>query len=268
MSAALLAYLTEFLHVVISNLIRAYKNSHALRVTSKTSKNGLSTYRSETSRSFSRPTQVEIERERNRTQANLDTDQKRQQLEAGRVRRMELHWKSLGGIEFEHELANLYSQLGYTVQSTPHSGDQGIDLDMTKVGKRIIVQCKAHKNPVSPAVVRELFGALIDSGADEAILACPSGFTKGVWEFVKSKPIQLVAADELMSMSKQASIFHELLAEPPVLHREFAVDVEKLECSFPGCGSLMLMHFTYDMSARYWQCPKYPTAHPVKSVFR
>jgi HJR/Mrr/RecB family endonuclease len=68
---------------------------------------------------------------------------------------------------------------------------------MEKDGKTAIVQCKSYHHPVGPAVARELYGALISSGADEAILACTAGFTRGVKDFVRGKPITLVSASEL-----------------------------------------------------------------------
>ena len=66
-------------------------------------------------------------------------------------------WKSLNGREFEKELANIYDMKGYTVELTPPSGDQGIDIVLHKQGIKKIVQCKAHSKPVGPAIARDLF---------------------------------------------------------------------------------------------------------------
>ena len=103
-----------------------------------------------------------------------EREAKRQQREAERTRRRKLHdyWMSLDGDEFEQELGTLYRYLGYRVESTPSSGDQGVDLILRKNGKTTVVQCKSHQAPVGPAVARELLGSLVASGADNAILAC------------------------------------------------------------------------------------------------
>ena len=110
------------------------------------------------------------------------------------------HWMSLSGIRFERELATLYGQLGFYVQSTPRSGDQGIDLVLRKHGKTTVVQCKGHKTPIGPAAVRELFGAMKASNAHSAILACTGGFTRGVEEFARGKPITLLSARDLAKL--------------------------------------------------------------------
>ena len=59
-------------------------------------------------------------------------------------------------------------------------------------GEKLIVQCKNHKPPIGPSVARELYGTLMASDAQRAILASVSGFTKGVNEFVAGKPIELI----------------------------------------------------------------------------
>ena len=127
----------------------------------------------------------------------------RVQEEAERMRQKKLRdfWMSLSGTGFERELGILYEQFGYQVESTPTSGDEGVDLVLIKDGKKTIVQCKAHKAPVGPAIVRELYGSMVASGADNAILACTGGFTRGVWEFADGKPIELISASDLMEIA-------------------------------------------------------------------
>ena len=139
----------------------------------------------------------EAEREAERQQREAERARwrlRRHSEEAERTRRRKLHdyWMSLDGDEFEQELGTLYRYLGYRVESTPSSGDQGVDLILRKNGKTTVVQCKSHQAPVGPAVARELLGSLVASGADNAILACTGGFTRGVKEFVRGKRIALV----------------------------------------------------------------------------
>ena len=131
-----------------------------------------------------------------------EEDEKARQ-EADRARRRKLHdfWMSLSGTGFERELGTLYEQFGYQVESTPTSGDEGVDLVLIKDGKKTVVQCKAHKAPVGPAIARELYGSLMHFEADSAILACTGGFTSGVRDFVREKPIELISASELVMMA-------------------------------------------------------------------
>ena len=107
-----------------------------------------------------------VRRENERQRRALLRQQQRQKIE---------HWQSLDGIGFERELAVLFRALGYRVESTPVSGDQGIDLILSKDGKLAVVQCKAHKNGVGPAVARDLLGSMVGHGAQYAVLARTGG---------------------------------------------------------------------------------------------
>jgi len=114
-------------------------------------------------------------------------------------------WLSLDGLRFERELANVFELAGYYVKLTKGSGDKGVDIFLKNEGKHTIVQCKAHKKAVGPATVRDLYGTMLDCGADEAILASTNGFTIGVYEFVKDKNIQLWDIDTIIEFKEKHS---------------------------------------------------------------
>lgn len=105
-------------------------------------------------------------------------------------------------MEFERALARLYTNRGYSVFQTKGSGDEGIDLILSKEGKRTIVQCKGHEKPIGIGTIRDLYGTMMHSGADNAILACPAGFTKAVRNFAEGKSIQLISAVDLVKMAE------------------------------------------------------------------
>ena len=102
------------------------------------------------------------------------------------------HWQRLSGRRFELELARLFNAIGWEAKATRATGDGGIDIEAKINGARVIVQCKAHSKPVSPAVARELYGTLLSSKAQSAMLASVSGFGRGVHEFIAGKPISLI----------------------------------------------------------------------------
>lgn len=116
--------------------------------------------------------------------------------------RQQTYWKSLKGTEFERALARLYKNMGYSVSQTKGSGDEGIDLILSKEGKTTVVQCKGHKKPIGISAVRDLYGTMMHARADSAVLACPAGFTKGVREFATGKPIRLFSATDLIEMAE------------------------------------------------------------------
>lgn len=129
-------------------------------------------------------------------------------FEQQQQRLLESFWSTLSGRAFEHELAQLFERLGYGVQLTPYGRDGGIDLFVQQKGKSTIVQCKRYTGPVGVAIVRELYGVLQSSEADSAILAATGGFTQGVLDFAKDKPIQLLGLREIIDLQK--SVGHKV----------------------------------------------------------
>ena len=109
-------------------------------------------------------------------------------------------WDALTGRQFEHEVANLLTRVGYGAKLTPASGDGGVDV---LLADGTIVQCKAHKSRCTPAVARELYGTLQHFKAPRAILVSKSGFAKGVYDFAQGKPIILWNMNRLIEMQKQ-----------------------------------------------------------------
>ena len=109
-------------------------------------------------------------------------------------------WDSLTGLQFEREAANLFSRSGYSAQLTSASDDKGVDIIL---GNGTIVQCKAHKKPIGPAVAWEVYGTLTAHKARAAILVSKSGFTRGVIQFARGKPIQLWDLKSLIDMQKK-----------------------------------------------------------------
>ncbi|HEX2947152.1 MAG TPA: restriction endonuclease [Clostridia bacterium] len=111
------------------------------------------------------------------------------------------YWTNLDGHEFEEVLAALYRRQGYDATVSKQGGDNGIDILLKKNGEIIAVQCKAHKRTIGPTVARDFYGALMHYGYQNGIIASTSGFTYGVHEFVKDKPITLINLNDILKMS-------------------------------------------------------------------
>lgn len=128
----------------------------------------------------------------------------RRQFEEDELRAKTAFWTGLSGRAFEHELAILYRRLGHTVHETPPTGDAGIDLVIEDEQGRTVVQCKRHKKPIGVGAVRDLYGTLVSTGANRAVLASVSGFTRGTRSFCAGKPIHLLDLDEILAMQERA----------------------------------------------------------------
>ena len=156
---------------------------------------------------------------------------------------------SLSDVEFERELGEVFKRLGYRVQFTPSTGDDGIDLILKKDSKTTIVQCKGHQSPVGPAIAREIYGSLVASGADDAILACTGGFTQGVKKFALGKPINLISAVELAKMG-------ESVEHTKVEYVRKDVPNNAPTCPIRECGENMTLKT--GRYGKYWSCSKWP----------
>lgn len=123
------------------------------------------------------------------------------------IRTKETFWLSLSGQQFEYELANLYRKLGHKADVTTASDDRGVDIWLIRNGQRIPVQCKVHKRPIGPAAAREFYGSMNHFKAKTGILASLSGFTKGVLEYTRDKPIKLVDLNWILSNQKKLDTY-------------------------------------------------------------
>jgi hypothetical protein len=114
------------------------------------------------------------------------------------------YWWSLGGLQFEQELAGLWRKIGCSALVTQASGDGGIDIVLTENGVRIAVQCKAHKGSVGPSVVRELLGASHASGFQRAILVALGGATPGALRFAAENGIAIMDISDVLKLQGRA----------------------------------------------------------------
>ena len=115
-------------------------------------------------------------------------------------------WQELDGVTFEREFASLLKDSGFTsISLTATSGDEGIDIWGTDPsGKRCIFQCKAYKDPVVPAQVRELLGSLasVKDKANYAVMVALSGTTSGALGFAKKNEVRIWNGKTLTEMAK------------------------------------------------------------------
>jgi hypothetical protein len=78
-------------------------------------------------------------------------------MESKRFNLYHSNWRDLEGIPFENFLKDVFEMLGYIVETTPRTGDQGLDLILTGKGKKIGIQAKGYdeNNIVGNEAIRE-----------------------------------------------------------------------------------------------------------------
>jgi hypothetical protein len=107
-------------------------------------------------------------------------------------------WRKADGPTFERLTAREFRRQGWKVQRVGGANDGGVDLRLRNGEVLAVVQCKAYAKPVSPAVVRELYGAMLHEDAEFAILVCLSGASKAATAWADGKPIMIMMPETLL----------------------------------------------------------------------
>ena len=96
------------------------------------------------------------------------------------------NWRAMRDVEFEGFLKEVFEALGYSVETTPASGDQGVDLIVAKHGRRTAVQAKGYYNSVSNKAVQEAFAGMAHYHCHACAVATNSRFTPAAKDLAAS----------------------------------------------------------------------------------
>lgn len=104
---------------------------------------------------------------------------------------------------FEFEFA----QNGGEVRVTQASRDGGVDAvvfdpDPLRGGK-IVIQAKRYTNTVPVSAIRDLYGTVINEGANSGIIITTSDYGRDSYEFAKDKPLKLLNGGHLLALLKK-----------------------------------------------------------------
>ena len=110
--------------------------------------------------------------------------------------------------DFEHLVRELFelefAKNGGEVRVTQASRDGGVDAivfdpDPLRGGK-IVIQAKRYTNTVGVSAVRDLYGTVINEGANTGILITTSDYGHDSYEFAKDKPLKLLNGGHLLAL--------------------------------------------------------------------
>lgn len=73
-----------------------------------------------------------------------------------------------------------------------------------------MVQAKRYNNTVNAAAVRELYGTILNEGANRGILITTSSFGQSSYEFAKDKPITLIDGSLLMQLIRKQGLGYKI----------------------------------------------------------
>ena len=111
----------------------------------------------------------------------------------------------LKGTAFETFLDAVFSELGYSVDLTPASGDYGADLILVQDDKKIVVQAKQYSKPIGFSAVKEIHFARTYYSASEAWVIATHGFTQQAINAAAASDVRLIDGPELLSFVAAAN---------------------------------------------------------------
>lgn len=107
---------------------------------------------------------------------------------------------------FELLLGMIYGALGYQVEETPKSGDQGADVIVTMADLKTVIQAKLYRRPVGNAAVQQVLAAKAYWSCSRAMVVTNSTFTAPARELAERGKIELIDREGLGEL---LDAFHE-----------------------------------------------------------
>lgn len=106
-------------------------------------------------------------------------------------------FSDLSGSDFENLLYRLFVAMGYSVQKTGRTGDQGADLIVNLNGQRMAIQAKCYAETVGNGAVQEVISAGKFYDCNQATVVTNSSFTREAIELAKVSNVELISGVKL-----------------------------------------------------------------------
>ncbi|WP_052714341.1 restriction endonuclease [Paenibacillus dauci] len=123
----------------------------------------------------------------------------------------------LNPYEFEKLVTDLFARMGLDAKLTRSSKDGGVDCvafdTRPIVGGKVVIQAKRYKNTVGVSSVRDLYGTMMNEGANKGILVTTKSYGPDAYEFAKDKPIELIDGGGLLYLLEQNGIKARIIFE-------------------------------------------------------
>ena len=112
-------------------------------------------------------------------------------------------FSTLSGSDFENLLYRLFGAMGYAVQKTGKSGDQGGDLIANLNGQRVVIQAKCYTSTVGNGAVQQAVAAQKFYDCNKIMVVTNSSFTKEAIELAKVNNVELIGGGKLSELLLQ-----------------------------------------------------------------
>lgn len=113
--------------------------------------------------------------------------------------------------EFEHFVASLWEESGWSTTVTQQSQDAGVDILATRsdpVSQRVVIQVKRYQNNnrVSSAEVQQYAALKKQESADSVVIVTSGSFTEPAQNRGRELDIQLVDGDDLIEIIEEGEL--------------------------------------------------------------
>jgi hypothetical protein len=167
--------------------------------------------------------------------------------------------RAMDPVDFEQLVLQLYQAIGYEVQATPVTNDQGIDGFLRRGNELVLLQCKRVKRSVGAPVLRDLYGNIKHhhhfqsaGNAVSGLLVTTGNVSRQGREFIVGKPIVIVEIDKLVELIDANLGINTVV---PATHVSRATRIPRGTC--PKCGG-QLRRVSL-RSGVFYGCSAYPS---------
>jgi HJR/Mrr/RecB family endonuclease len=119
---------------------------------------------------------------------------------------------SMNGYQFEEFLSHFFEIMGYSVENTPLSRDQGADLIISKMNEKTVVQAKRYSGNVGNSAIQEIKAAIAMYGAKNGIVVTNSDFTSSAKSLAHANNIELINREQLIKALERYFMFKSKFA--------------------------------------------------------
>lgn len=149
-----------------------------------------------------------LERRVRTLRETVSESRERFERQRSQARRADLKLAQLASLTaegFEEFVAELFEAIGYEVERTGGTGDEGIDLRVTRAGLRGIVQCKYHsRGVVGSPELQKFLGSVHHGRGHKGFFVTTRTFSLAAEKFAAEHPIELIDGPRLVELVQEA----------------------------------------------------------------
>lgn len=159
--------------------------------------------------------------------------------------------------QFEKLACDLHTRMGYEVEATQYSGDNGVDGFLRKDGELAILQAKRVQGSVGEPILRDLYGTMHSEKAKSCVVVTTGKVSSKARKWATNKPIRIVEIEEL------TSLIREYFPEDELVPSTFAVSKDRLDFC-PQCHSRLKKK--KGRYGKFFGCSSYPACRYTRKV--